>query len=248
MTLEQRNRHSRDSHVGETPASVVELSATIDQLLVSGMTLPEAIGIIHDRLTLLESGIHRRVRGFSGDAEISPLDLVDDRGDSYVLVADTMGDVVRVSADVSSFTEDATDPTELTNWSSDGNSEYTAWVALQVDTEITLRIHTDDSGMIDTLLAIFGPSASPPGSGDAPYHLSDDAFGGSSDHGIKSSLHDSGGHVNGTNFSTGSAYSLDSEDGITLTPGTYWLVIWPYDGSFWDSGEGDAVITFERLP
>jgi len=50
-----RNRHSREvQHFGDMPATLVELAEALGTALPAEMTLEEAIGVIHDRLTRLE--------------------------------------------------------------------------------------------------------------------------------------------------------------------------------------------------
>lgn len=62
-------RHDRREHSGETPASLVELSSTLDVDLPAGTTVQEALAIIHARISDRENST--RVNStFTGDAYI----------------------------------------------------------------------------------------------------------------------------------------------------------------------------------
>lgn len=69
MTDGLRNRHDREEHhFGEFFATLVGISSTIDAGVTAGMTVEEAIGVIHLRLLVLEDEIGTNGATFTADA------------------------------------------------------------------------------------------------------------------------------------------------------------------------------------
>lgn len=267
-----RNRHSRiDHHSGVLPGSLVALSSALHAQLPEGASIEDAIRFLQEHIARLEGDIDAvRFKTFTldvrvawhllADAEIMPrrfwssafirnfeTAIVDDKHVANWVWPPAMNSPLVCIGDAPTFTADITDPEEFTAWTGNGNA-YTGWLGLMVTETVRLRIHTFGSGMVDTLLAIWGPREDPPGYEASPWHISDDALTSPSPDRWRSSLHDRGSIAKGTLWAGGSSMSVDQNlSGIELTPGAYWLSVMPYDGVDWDTAEGDVRITIIRV-
>lgn len=124
--------------------------------------------------------------------------------------------------DFPNFTGDAVnDPDELVDFGHE--KEYTGWLKLVLTGTQNLRFTTYDSGMIDTILYIYNTATIDATS--TSLYSNDD-----------------------TSESVSAADLLHSEIGdngatVTLTAGTYWILVIPFDGSTWNTSEGLVQLT-----
>ena len=104
--------------------------------------------------------------------------------------------------DVTGHSNDADNPTELADWTSDGTVAYSAWAKLVVPVTTRVRIVTASSTIADTVLFLYD---SPPSSGSSAIEINDDA----------------------DSDKWGGWSSIDRE----LAAGTYWVAAIPFLGS-----------------
>jgi hypothetical protein len=244
--------HDRTAtHFGEYPATLVELSSAIDVDLTAGMTVQEVLAELHARISDRENST-RTVTSFTGDAYISldwtAIPLADDKGDAYAMdLVDMPATGVTLSGDISAnATEDATDPSAISDANANSDLKYVGWARVEVSAAASgqyVRVYTADSEHSDTILFMFKKSTAPTASDD-PEHGGDDNFSA----GYHASLHEVGDNADGTDYVDGGMYSEDTfHRGVPLTTGTYWFAVCPYDSGDYASSNETLDITFQKV-
>jgi hypothetical protein len=238
-------------------ASLVELADSLGTW-PEGSSVQYVLNVLHARISRIETwdvsfwqakadAVIRGGRSGSLAANAAIYGFVDDVADTKFMLVDNHT-THRIAADFSSFTSSVDDHFEM-------GARISGWIGIDVASDIDLRIYTveDPDGIQDTLLAIWGPTDTPPVSTDDPWHFSDDGLGyHGSLHRRDKQNYDTWGtlYPPGGVYSeplVGSQFSVDAFGrGIHLTPGRYWIAAWPYsDGDV--TGYGPMRLVLEPV-
>ena len=211
---------------------------------------PPTVAIVEIILPLLDRTAHAFAPTLSGglatqfidfggtSAPFSSGDFVDDKDAVETVVNPPLG-TTTIEGFPASYTLDSDDPAVFDDWTNDGQrGNYSAWIKLVIDRPALMTFNTYGSSMEDTELFMFLQETAPTGS-DTPFDISDDTaedpYSGETPGRHWSALPDNPGNPGSAGYNAdGTPYLYD--------PGTYWLCVFPFEGSGWATSEGSFVL------